>query len=107
MSLCAVVLFAGVQLSAAQQNSGNKRTPEKMFASLDADEDGMVTLEEFKSKKRKNEVPVERLEKMFKRMDANADGTLTLEEYQKAMEKRKEQAQKMKKRKEAENESED
>ena len=53
---------------------------EKMLKRFDADENGSVSLEEFTSAKRKNEVPVERLEKQYARLDADKDGALTLVE---------------------------
>lgn len=53
---------------------------ERMFKRFDADASNSVSLEEFKSVKRKNEVPVERLEKNFARLDADGNGALTLAE---------------------------
>jgi Ca2+-binding EF-hand superfamily protein len=55
-----------------------KPDPEKVFNRFDVNEDNSISLEEFKSAKRKNEVPDEKLEKNFKRMDANEDGKVTL-----------------------------
>lgn len=66
-----------------------KPDPEKIFKRLDANEDGVITLEEFKSAKRKNEVPDEKLEKNFKRMDADSDGKVTFEELKASREKGK------------------
>lgn len=61
----------------AQQDQPNF---EKMLKRFDADGNGTISLEEFKSAKRKNEVPVERLEKNYARMDADKNGAVTLEE---------------------------
>ncbi|MBC3757391.1 EF-hand domain-containing protein [Hyunsoonleella sp. SJ7] len=53
---------------------------EKMFKRFDADKNGSISLEEFKSAKRKKEVPVDRLEKNYAKLDADGNGALTLEE---------------------------
>lgn len=73
----ALALFVFSSLQAQE-----KKEPDfdKMFKRLDADANGTVSLEEFKSAKRKNEVPVERLEKNYARLDADGNGELTLDE---------------------------
>ena len=73
----ALALFVFSSLQAQE-----KKEPDfdKMFKRLDADANGTVSLEEFKSAKRKNEVPVERLEKNYARLDADGNGKLTLDE---------------------------
>lgn len=53
---------------------------DKMITRFDADENGSVSLEEFKSAKRKREVDPERLEKMFANLDGDSNGEVTLEE---------------------------
>jgi Ca2+-binding EF-hand superfamily protein len=101
LGVVALGLFAYSQTTTAQDK---KPDPEKMFKSFDANEDGSISLEEFKNKKRKNEVPAERLEKNFARMDEDSNGSVTLEEFKTAGEKMKSKGagEGMKKKKEAE-----
>lgn len=89
-----LALFAFTSIEAQEKK---KPDPEKMFKRLDANEDSVITLEEFKSAKRKNEVPAEKLEEKFKRMDADADGEVTLEELKASQKKGKGKGKKKKK----------
>jgi Ca2+-binding EF-hand superfamily protein len=73
----ALALFV---FSAIQAQEKKEPNFEKMHKRFDADANGTVSLEEFKSAKRKNEVPVKKLEKNFARLDSNSDGEMTLEE---------------------------
>ncbi len=54
--------------------------PGKIFAKLDADSDGNVTLEEFKKSPRAQENPT-KAEEIFAKIDADSDGNITLEEF--------------------------
>ena len=80
--LLTLALFAFTQINAQEKK---KPDPEKMFASFDANKDNSISLEEFKGKKRKNEVPAEALEKKYAKMDANSDGSVTLDEFKAGM----------------------
>ncbi|NJX16417.1 EF-hand domain-containing protein [Tamlana crocina] len=51
-----------------------------MLTRFDADKSDSISLDEFKSAKRKREVPAERLEKMFASLDGDSNGEVTLEE---------------------------
>ena len=82
--LLTIALFAFSQVNAQDRKQPD---PEKMFASYDANEDKIISLDEFKSKKRKNEMAPEALEKRYATMDANSDGSLTFEEFKVAMAK--------------------
>ncbi|GAA3557479.1 EF-hand domain-containing protein [Snuella lapsa] len=64
-------------------NAQEKKKPniDKMFASFDSNNDKTLSLEEFKAKKRKNEIKPEALEKRFAKMDANSDGKVTVDEF--------------------------
>ena len=75
-------LFTMSQVNAQEQK---KPDPEKMFASIDSNNDNSLSLEEFKTKKRKNEVPAEALEKRFAKIDTDSDGAVTLEEFKAGM----------------------
>ncbi|GAA4292871.1 EF-hand domain-containing protein [Aestuariibaculum suncheonense] len=96
LSLCALGFIAFSQTAAAQDQQRKQPDPETMFKGLDADKDGSVTLEEFKNKKRKREIPAERLESMFTALDTDKSGAFTLEEYKTGMEKLR--AERMKRR---------
>ena len=54
--------------------------PEKVFAKLDADSDGNVTLEEFKTSPRAQENEA-KAEEIFAKIDADSDGNITIEEF--------------------------
>jgi Ca2+-binding EF-hand superfamily protein len=89
LGVFALSLFAYSQTASAQDQQ-KRPDPEKMFKGLDTNNDGSVTLEEFKNKERKREIPADRLEKMYGMMDADSNGSVTLEEYKSAMDKMKE-----------------
>ena len=88
LAVLAFGLFAYSQTASAQDGQ-KKPDPEKMFKGLDANKDGVISLEEFKNKKRKNEIPADRLEKMYSRMDADSDGSVTMKEFRMNLEKGK------------------
>jgi len=92
-----LVTLALCTVSFTQAQEKKKPNPEKMFASFDANEDKAISLEEFKSKKRRNEVKPEMLEKRFKAMDQNEDGSVTLEEFKAGMQGGKGKGDKKKK----------
>lgn len=54
--------------------------PAEIFAKLDADSDGNVTLEEFKKSPRAQENEA-KAEEIFTKIDADADGNVTIEEF--------------------------
>ena len=78
LGLLTLSLFAFSLSTSAQE----KKEPnfEKMLKRFDADSNGSISLDEFKSAKRKKEVPAERLEKKYARLDADENGKLTLAE---------------------------
>lgn len=60
---------------------GKKRpNPEKVFAKLDADSSGSVSLEEFKASPRAQKSP-EKAEEIYKKMDADGANGISLEEF--------------------------
>ena len=73
-----LLLFAfSLSISAQEKKAPNF---EKMLLRFDSDDNGSVSLDEFKSAKRKNEVPAERLEKNYAKLDGDSNGEVTLEE---------------------------
>ena len=90
-----LLLFAFSLTTVAQE----KKVPnfEKMLKRFDADANGSISLDEFKSAKRKNEVPVERLEKKFARLDGDKDGAVSLAELKENWGKGKGKGKKKKK----------
>lgn len=96
--LYALGFFALSQTATAQDQQRKQPDPEVMFKGLDTNNDGSVTFEEFKNKKRKREVPADRLEQMFTAIDSDKSGAFTFEEYKAGMEKLR--AERMKRREE-------
>ncbi|WP_282121733.1 EF-hand domain-containing protein [Algibacter mikhailovii] len=87
LSVVSIVFLAYSFSMSAQE----RKEPDfdKMFKRLDANKDGSISLEEFKSAKRKKEVPVERLEKNFAHLDADENGMVTREELEEGWKKAK------------------
>ncbi len=91
----ALLLFAFSLTTIAQEKKGPNF--EKMHKRFDADANGSISLEEYKSAKRKKEVPVERLEKNYAKLDADGNGALTLAELKENWGKSKGKGKKKKK----------
>ncbi|WP_042241799.1 EF-hand domain-containing protein [Jejuia pallidilutea] len=83
LGLLTMGLFACSLATYAQ----DKPDPSKMFKASDHNKDGVITLEEFKNTKRKNELSNEVIEKRFNRMDADKNGNLTMKEVKAHLEK--------------------
>ena len=94
LGLVVMALFA-VTITNAQDKK--KPDPEKMFASYDTDEDKLISLDEFKAKKRRKEVEAAVLEKRYAKMDADSNGSVTFDEFKAGMEKGKGEGKKTKK----------
>lgn len=82
-------IFSFALLTFSQVNAQEKKKPDpvKMFAALDTNKDGSVTLEEMKARKTKKELSAEAQEKRFAKMDADGNGSISLEEFKGAMAK--------------------
>lgn len=89
----ALLVFSAFSMSLSAQE---KKEPDfdKMFKRFDANADGSISIDEFKSAKRKNEVPVEKLEKNFANLDANSDGGVTRKELEEGRKKGKDKKKK-------------
>jgi Ca2+-binding EF-hand superfamily protein len=86
--VCAIACLTLSLTATAQEKK--QPDPEKVFARLDQNKDGNLSLEEFTTVKRKKEVSIEILTKRFNRMDNDKDKTVTLEEFKAFIKKRTE-----------------
>jgi hypothetical protein len=80
-----IVAMFGCFSSQAQQERKRKLHPETILSKMDTDENGTVSLDEFKATRRNKNLKVEVIEKRFKRMDEDASGEVDLDELKKAM----------------------
>ncbi|MFA7273087.1 MAG: EF-hand domain-containing protein [Crocinitomicaceae bacterium] len=79
VGLMAIGMMAAIQVNAQEgKKEKPKQTPEQRFAKMDANDDGVLTLDEIK--KGKGEEAKE-AEARFKKWDTNADGKVTKEEF--------------------------
>ena len=87
-SLCGWLVLASVALvmpaCAAADGAAKKADPEKMFKRKDTNNDGSLSLDEFKAGGKDKEKAAKNADKRFKKADANADGKVTLEEFKAA-----------------------
>lgn len=81
--------FFAVSFSIQAQDKKREPNPEKMLERMDTDKNGTISLEEFKSVKRKKEVEAKVLEKNFAKIDTDSNGQITLEELKKQPKKEK------------------
>lgn len=77
----AAALLCPLSSSFAQEKKAPD--PEKIFKRKDANADGMLTLEEFKTGLK--DKPLEMAEKRFGKMDSNGDSKLSLDEFKAGM----------------------
>lgn len=67
---------------------GKAVDPQKIFAKKDANSDGSLTLEEYKTGMKDKQL--ENADKRFKKSDSNGDGKLSFDEFKAGMPKPKE-----------------
>lgn len=78
-ALVGLALIGGSFVQAADEEPKKKRDPEKLFARLDADKDGKLTLAEFVGKREGEKKS--KAEAAFARKDKDKDGSLSKEEF--------------------------
>ena len=80
--LALVALTAlGIAETHGEEDEKKPASAEKQFKQRDKDEDGFLSLEEFKSVIKKEEMK-EQADKWFKNRDKNDDGKLSFEEFE-------------------------
>jgi Ca2+-binding EF-hand superfamily protein len=79
----AVVVLTTLGIAETYGEEGEKKpaSAEKQFKQRDKDEDGFLSLEEFKSAIKKEEMK-EQADKWFKNRDKDGDGKLSFEEFE-------------------------
>ena len=79
----ALVALTPLGIAETRGEEGEKKQPsvEKQFKNRDKDEDGFLSLEEFKSFIRKEDIK-EQADKWFKNRDKDGDGKLSFEEFE-------------------------
>lgn len=84
LSLVIIAMLGYFTINAQQERRG-KPNPEKVMAKMDANENGTISLEEFKAAPMNQDFKDEVVEKRFSRMDADENGEVNLEELKKAL----------------------
>ena len=79
----ALVALTPLGIAETRGEEGEKKQPsvEKQFKNRDKDEDGILSLEEFKSFIKKEDMK-EQADKWFKNRDKDGDGKLSFEEFE-------------------------
>lgn len=78
VSLVSLPMAWGQDQKAGEEH-GPKRSPEEMLKKLDTNNDGKISLEEWKASPRGQKDPA-RAQEMFNKLDTNHDGFISLEE---------------------------
>jgi Ca2+-binding EF-hand superfamily protein len=84
LTLLALTAIESVALAAP----GKAVDPQKIFTKKDANSDGSLTLEEYKTGMKEKQL--ENADKRFKKSDSNGDGKLSFDEFKAGMPKPKE-----------------
>jgi Ca2+-binding EF-hand superfamily protein len=87
-TLVLTILALAATESVALAAPGKTVDPQKIFTKKDANSDGSLTLEEFKTGMKDKQL--ENADKRFKKSDSNGDGKLSFDEFKAGMPKPKE-----------------
>ncbi len=87
-TLVLTILALAAAESFALAAPGKAVDPQKIFAKKDANSDGSLTLEEYKTGMKDKQL--ENADKRFKKSDSNGDGKLSFDEFKAGMPKPKE-----------------
>ena len=87
-TLVLTILSLAATESVALAAPGKAVDPQKIFTKKDANSDGSLTLEEFKTGMKDKQL--ENADKRFKKIDTNGDGKVSFDEFKAGMPKPKE-----------------
>ena len=87
-TLILTVLALAATASVAHAAPGKAVDPQKIFTKKDANSDGFLTLDEYKSGMK--DKALENADKRFKKIDTDGDGKLSFDEFKAGMPKPKE-----------------
>ena len=77
-----IIAICAVSFTEAQERQRKHRpSPEELFQKLDANDDGELSLDEFKDKRQRKEIKEETLNEHFKELDTDSNGSLSQEEF--------------------------
>ncbi|NRB83528.1 MAG: EF-hand domain-containing protein [Winogradskyella sp.] len=81
VSLVMILLCSISFVNAQERQREKKRNPEELFKSLDTNADGELSLEEFTSKRRREDIKAEAINDRFKSLDNDMNGSVSMEEF--------------------------
>jgi len=81
VSLVMILLCSISFVNAQERQREKKHNPEELFKSLDTNADGELSLEEFTSKRRREDIKAEAINDRFKSLDNDMNGSVSMEEF--------------------------
>lgn len=81
VSLVMILLCSISFVNAQERHRKKKHNPEELFKSLDTNADGELSLEEFTSKRRREDIKAEAINDRFKSLDNDMNGSVSMEEF--------------------------